>query len=61
MAETKKWEVVHDGLSLGMISAPDGRIFRIQELGVYGSRSMWSNAFDSDELSFRIVKALNKT
>jgi len=45
--ETDGWRTVHDGDSLAMMQSPDGRIFRIQQLG---KGDMWGNADDNDEL-----------
>ncbi len=42
------WKVVHDGDSLAMLMHPDGRIFRLQQLGK--GDHMWGNADDNDEV-----------
>ena len=39
--------LVRDGNSLAMLQSPDGRIFRIQQLG---TGDPWGNAADNDEL-----------
>lgn len=54
----QEWKVVFDGPSLAMISAPDGRIFSLRELGVQGKQ--WGNAEDNDQLCERIVAALRE-
>lgn len=41
------WQLVRDGNSLAMLQSPDGRIFRIQQLG---TGDPWGNAADNDEL-----------
>jgi hypothetical protein len=45
----EKWSVVRDGESLAMLMSPDGRIFRIQQLGT-GKTDSWGNAEDNDSL-----------
>ena len=50
------WKVVHDGDSLGMLQAPDGRIFRIQQLGA-GLVDGWGNAGDNDAICAMLAQS----
>lgn len=52
------WKVVRDGPSLAMLEAPDGRVFRLEQLGTINCRNMWGNPADNDELCDRIAGAL---
>ena len=49
-ATQERWKVVHDGPSLPVLQAPNGRIYRIQELGAGGKQ--WGNP-ENDELLCR--------
>lgn len=51
----RSWQVVHDGDSLAMLRHPDGRIFRLQQLGK--GDQMWGNADDNDEVCAALAKA----
>lgn len=50
------WKVVHDGDSLGMLQAPDGRMFRIQQLGA-GLVEGWGNAADNDAICAMLAQS----
>jgi hypothetical protein len=53
---SSKWKLVYDRESLGMLQSPDGRIFRIQQLGK--DKKMWGSADDNDDLIEEIANAL---
>lgn len=58
MGKMYKWSVVYDGPSLPMIASPDGRIFRVEQLGA-GKGAVWGPAHDDEELCASFVDALN--
>lgn len=53
--QKSKWNLVHDGESLAMLQHPDGRVFRLQQLGKGG---MWDNADDNDEVCAELASAV---
>ena len=59
MSTRPEWSVVRDGDSLAMLMSPDGRIFRIQQLGA-GKADSWGNAEDNDRLMVELALAINQ-
>jgi hypothetical protein len=52
-----RWRAVNDGDSHGMLKSPDGRVFRLQQLGA--GASMWGTPDDNDNILKGIVTAMN--
>ena len=51
---SNEWSIARDGDSLALLQSPDGRIFRIQQLG---TGDPWGNAEDNDGLVEQLALA----
>ena len=51
---SNEWSIARDGDSLAMLQSPDGRVFRIQQLG---TGDPWGNAEDNDALVEQLALA----